>query len=197
MENAAEALKIAGFTLLFVTALSVAMTTVMQGKNASETIISYSDKTKYYSNIEVTNNSEKGNRIVSVYDIIPTLYRYKQEEYVVLFYNNNVTPLQIFNGDSKISEVDLTKKISYLNYNLEDKMQENWRQNDSTVKGHVDDVVEYLLNNHENGKFIETISTTTNKYTNNAGLSYDSTENTNSLENDIDTIRVITYTLKP
>lgn len=186
MENAAEALKLAGFTLLFVTALSVAMMTVMQAKKTSETIISYSDKTKYYSNIEVT-SSEDGNRKVSVYDIIPTLYRYKQEEYIVLFYNTNGTPLQIFNGDSKISKVDLTKKISYLNYNLEDKMQENWRTNDTTVKGHVDEVVTYLLENHDTAKFIETISTTTNKYKNNADVS--------ESEQTEDEIRVITYTL--
>lgn len=188
MENAAEALKIAGFTLLFVTALSVAMTTVMQGKNASETIISYSDKTKYYSNIEVNStNSEDGNRIVSVYDIIPTLYRYKQEEYIVLFEKNG-QPLQIYEGATSINKNDYSKKISYLNYNLEDKMQENWRQNDSTVKGHVDDVVEYLLNTHQNDKFIETITTTKNKYENNAGIS--------ESEKTEDEIRVITYTLQ-
>lgn len=190
MENAAEALKIAGFTLLFVTALSVAMTTVMQGKNASETIISYSDKTKYYSDIEVdSTNSEDGNRIVAVYDIIPTLYRYKQEEYVVLFYNANGTEsLPIFDGNSKIIDFGLNKKISYLNYNLEDKMQENWRQNDSTVKGHVDKVVEYLLKYYEDDKFIETITTKKNKYENNAGIS--------ESEKTEDEIRVITYTLQ-
>ena len=32
MENAAEALKLAGFTLLFVAALSIAMMTIMQAK---------------------------------------------------------------------------------------------------------------------------------------------------------------------
>ena len=69
MENAAEALKIAGFTLLFVVALSISMIAVMQGKHASEAVISYSDKSKYYANIEdevdvdsITDN--EGNRIV-------------------------------------------------------------------------------------------------------------------------------------
>lgn len=74
MENAAEALKMAGFTLLFVVALSVAMITIIQGKKASEDIISYSDKSKYYSEIESNNNSV--NRFVSISEITPTLYRY-------------------------------------------------------------------------------------------------------------------------
>ena len=78
MENAAEALKLAGFTLLFVAALSIAMVTIMQAKRTSEDVLSYSDKTRYSSNMETisdTSKFENGNRIVSVYDIIPTLYR--------------------------------------------------------------------------------------------------------------------------
>ena len=51
MENAAEALKLAGFTLLFVIALSVAMMTIMQAKRTSEQIITYSDKTKMSRNL--------------------------------------------------------------------------------------------------------------------------------------------------
>ena len=87
MENAAEALKLAGFTLLFVTALSIAMTFIMQGKSASETIIYNSDKSNYYSNIETDEPKTQngGNRVVSVNDIIPTLYRYSQENYIIIF----------------------------------------------------------------------------------------------------------------
>ena len=197
MEDAAEAIKIAGFTLLFVTALSIAMITVMQGKRTSEAIISYSDKTKYYSPVEqqidtsgngiLTNN--EGNRIVNIYDIIPTLYRYKQEEYIVLFENSARQPLQIYDGETNINKSDHTKKISYLNYNLEDKLQEEWTRNNDTVKKHVDDVVKYLLENYENEKFIETIGTEQNIYYNNAGLK----EELNKENEEV--IRVITYTL--
>ena len=79
MENAAEALKLAGFTLLFVAALSIAMVTIMQAKRTSEDVLSYSDNSRYLSNMEITDNGnfdDAGNRKVNVYDIIPTLYRY-------------------------------------------------------------------------------------------------------------------------
>ena len=194
MENAAEAIKLAGFTLLFVTALAIAMTTVMQGKKTSETIISYSDKTKYYSTVEHTQaTDDKGNRIVSIYDIIPTLYRYKQEEYIVLFEYESGQPLQIYEGDTKI---DYSKKISY----LEDKLQENWRQNDNTVKEHLDEIVKYLLDKYSNKKFIETIETTENIYYNNADItidtSSDQSQTTNDEKEENKEIRVIKYTLK-
>lgn len=194
MENAAEALKLAGFTLLFTAALAIAMTTVMQGKRTSETIISYSDKTKYYSIVEQTDATNGGNRIVSIYDIIPTLYRYKQEEYIVLFENSSNQPLQIYDGETNINKSDNLKNISYLNYNLEDKLQENWKQNDNTVKGHVDDVVKYLLENYKTKDFIETIEITDDIYHNNAGMSYEDTSNTED-EEDKREIRVIKYTL--
>ena len=58
MENSVEALKLAGFTLLFVVALSVAMMTIMQAKKTSEQIITYSDKTNYSSTIQENSNYE-------------------------------------------------------------------------------------------------------------------------------------------
>ena len=62
MENAAEALKLAVFTLLFVAALSIAMMTIMQAKKTSEQIIKYSDKTNYSSTIQENDSYENGNR---------------------------------------------------------------------------------------------------------------------------------------
>lgn len=202
MENSAEALKLAGFTLLFVTALTIALTTVMQGKRTSETIISYSDKTKYYSMVEQIDATKGGNRIVTIYDIIPTLYRYKQEEYIVLFENSNNQPLPIFDGETNINTSEYSKKISYLNYNLEDKLQEKWRQNDNTVKGHVDEIVKYLLNKYNDSKkftFIETIETTNDIYRNNADIIIDtSSDQSQTIDDEKEEnkeIRVIKYTL--
>ena len=102
MENAAEALKLAGFTLLFVAALSIAMVTIMQAKRTSQDVLSYSDKSWYSSNMEIDDPEKfkNGNRIVNVYDIIPTLYRYYQEKYIVLFYNGS-SPLEIYKGPIK------------------------------------------------------------------------------------------------
>ena len=148
MENAAEALKLAGFTLLFVAALSIAMVTIMQAKRTSQDVLSYSDNSRYLSNMEIVDKKkfdDAGNRIVNVYDIIPTLYRYYQEKYIVLFYNGN-SPLEIYKGPiKKANEVSDTESISYLNFELEDYKQAYWRDTTKSVKKHVNDIVKKLL----------------------------------------------------
>ena len=171
MENAAEALKLAGFTLLFVAALSIAMVTIMQAKRTSQDVLSYSDKSWYSSNMEIDDPEKfkNGNRIVSVYDIIPTLYRYYQEKYIVLFYNGS-SPLEIYKGPIKIAnEVSDTESISYLNFELEDYKQAYWRDTTKSVKKHVNNIVNNLLTYHSTDKFVETIYTTDNAYENNSG----------------------------
>lgn len=193
MENAAEALKLAGFTLLFVAALSIAMVTIMQAKRTSEDVISYSDNSRYLSNMEITDNGNfdnAGNRKVNVYDIIPTLYRYYQEKYIVLFYNGN-SPLEIYKGPIKnANEVSDTESISYLNFELEDYKQAYWRGTTKDVKLHVDEVVNNLLTSYSRATFVETIYTTDNAYLNNS-----SDNNTSSLRKKVDEpIRVIKYT---
>lgn len=189
MENAAEALKLAGFTLLFVAALSIAMVTIMQAKRTSEDVLSYSDNSRYLSNMEITDNGnfdDAGNRKVNVYDIIPTLYRYYQEKYIVLFYNGN-SPLEIYKGPIKnANEVSDIESISYLNFELEDYKQAYWRDTTKSVKKHVDNIVEKLLS-YNGATFVETIYTTTNAYLNNSG--------DNIPEKTVDDpIRVIKYT---
>ena len=169
MENATEALKIAGFTLLFVAALSIAMVTIMQAKRTSQDVLSYSDKTRYSSNIESdTSKFENGNRIVNVYDIILTLYRYYQEKYIVLFYNGS-SPLEIYNGPIKDKNSTIYERISYLNFELEDYKQAYWRGTTKDVKSHVDEVVNNLLTSYSRATFVETIYTTNNAYLNNSG----------------------------
>lgn len=185
MENAAEALKLAGFTLLFVAALAIAMMTIMQAKRTSEQIITFSDKTNYSSTIQENRNYENGNRIVSVYDIIPTLYRYNQEKYIVLFYNaNGTTPLEVFNGDVNTNNRNVS--ISYLNGELETYKDANWLKSTTSVKEHVDEIVKNLLKMN-NKNYVESLHTTTNAYENNSG-------DNNIPQKDSDTpIKVITY----
>lgn len=189
MENAAEALKLAGFTLLFVVALSVAMTTIMQAKRTSEQIITYSDKTNYSSTIQVdtTKQDEKGNRVVSVYDIIPTLYRYNQEKYIVLFFKADESPLEVFKGDLNTNNKNVS--ISYLNSELEAYKEAKWLQSTTTVKEHVRVIVQNLLA-MDKKTYVESLHTTTNAYENNSG-------DQNIPEKNSDTsIKVITYTQK-
>lgn len=190
MENSAEALKLAGFTLLFVVALSIAMMTIMQAKRTSEQIITYSDKTNYSSTIKVDNNKQdgQGNRIVSVYDIIPTLYRYNQEKYIVLFENSNGQPLPVYEGTVKPNSID-TEKISYLNGELEAYKEAKWLTSTTTVKEHVGVIVQNLLA-MGNKTYVESLHTTTNAYENNSG-------DQNIPQKNSDTsIKVITYKQK-
>lgn len=188
MENSAEALKLAGFTFLFVAALSIAMMTIMQAKRTSEQIITYSDKTNYSSTIQENNNYENGNRIVSVYDIIPTLYRYNQEKYIVLFEDTNGQPLTVYNGEVKPNSND-AENISYLNGELETYKKAKWLTSTTTVKEHVGIIVKNLLA-MGNKTYVESLHTTTNAYENNSG-------DQNIPEKNSDTsIKVITYTQK-
>ena len=194
MENSAEALKLAGFTLLFVAALSIAMMTIMQAKRTSEQIITYSDKTNYSSTIQENNNYENGNRIVSVYDIIPTLYRYNQEKYIVLFFNTDGSPLEVFEGDLNTNNKNVS--ISYLNGELEAYKDAKWLTSTTTVKQHVGEIVKNLLDMQENNpniRYVEGLYTTTNAYENNS--SDDDTKNLKK-EDGKTSIKVITYTQK-
>ena len=191
MENAAEALKLAGFTLLFVAALSIAMMTIMQAKKTSEQIIKYSDKTNYSSTIQENDSYENGNRIVSVYDIIPTLYRYNQEKYIVLFKDTNEQPLTVYNGEVKPNNRD-KEKISYLNGELEAYKEAKWLTSTTTVKQHVDGIVKNLLD-MDNKTYVESLHTTNNAYENNS--SDDGTKDLKK-EDEKTSIKVITYTQK-
>lgn len=189
MENSAEALKLAGFTLLFVIALSVAMMTIMQAKRTSEQIITYSDKTNYSSTIQENSNYENGNRIVSVYDIIPTLYRYNQEKYIVLFKDTNGQPLTVYKGDVKPNSRN-TEEISYLNGELEAYKEAKWLTSTTTVKQHVDGIVKNLLD-MDNKTYVESLHTTNNAYENNSS---DNATKALKKEDEKTSIKVITYT---
>lgn len=192
MENSAEALKLAGFTLLFVAALSIAMMTIMQAKRTSEQIITFSDKTNYSSTIQENDSYENGNRIVSVYDIIPTLYRYNQEKYIVLFKETNEQPLTVYNGEVKPNSNE-KEQISYLNGELEAYKEAQWLTSTTTVKQHVGEIVKNLLDMQENNpniRYVEGLYTTTNAYENNSG-------DQNIPQKNSDTsIKVITYKQK-
>ena len=188
MENSAEALKLAGFTLLFVIALSVAMMTIMQAKRTSEQIIAYSDKTNYSSTIQENDSYENGNRIVSVYDIIPTLYRYNQEKYIVLFEDTNGQPLTVYKGVVKSNSRD-EEEISYLNGELEAYKEAKWLQSTTTVKKHVGEVVEELLKK-SNTNYVESLYTTNNAYENNSS---DNATKALKKEDEKTSIKVIKY----
>lgn len=194
MENAVEALKMAGFMLLFIIALSITMITLTQAKTTSDSLVKNQDRQQSYQYIEVTGDLSKSlSRTVTLADIIPTLYRYAQEDYAVQFYTSSGSPLYIYeSGQIKngvpVKKNDLDLDTEHWIENGETRY-EDWRGNTTKIKQHVDDVVEYLLANYKNSNFEEKLGTTED---------YEESQDTNELVPDINKQykRIITYTLK-
>lgn len=194
MENAVEALKMAGFMLLFIIALSITMITLTQAKTTADSLVKNQDRQQSYQYIEVTGDLSKSlSRTVTLADIIPTLYRYAQEDYAVQFYTSSGSPLYIYeSGQIKngvpVKKNDLDLDTEHWIENGETRY-EDWRGNTTKIKQHVDNVVEYLLANYKNSNFEEKLGTTED---------YEESQDTNELVPDINKQykRIITYTLK-
>ena len=83
MENAADALLMGFSVLAFGLALSISLFAFNNVSVASETIINMRDRETSYTYVDYT--SEDTSRIVSVEDIVPSLYRAYKEQYLVRF----------------------------------------------------------------------------------------------------------------
>lgn len=94
MENAVDALKIAFAVLVFVIALTVAITMFTQLNQVSKIVLASSDITQYYE-YEIATDEQR-NRIVGLETIIPTLYKYYRENYTVLFLDEDGDPLPLY-----------------------------------------------------------------------------------------------------
>lgn len=194
MENAVEALKMAGFMILFIIALSITMITLTQAKTTADSLVKNQDRQQSYQYIEVTGDLSKSlSRTVTLADIIPTLYRYAQEDYAVQFYTSSGSPLYVYeSGQIKngvhVKKNDLDLDTEHWLENGETRYEE-WRGNTTKIKQHVDDVVEFLLVNYKNSNFEEKLGTTED---------YEESQDTNELVPDINKQykRIIIYTLK-
>ena len=194
MENAVEALKMAGFMILFIIALSITMITLTQAKTTADSLVKNQDRQQSYQYIEVTGDLSKSlSRTVTLADIIPTLYRYAQEDYAVQFYTSSGSPLYVYeSGQIKngvhVKKNDLDLDTEHWLENGETRYEE-WRGNTTKIKQQVDDVVEFLLANYKNSNFEEKLGTTED---------YEESQDTNELVPDINKQykRIITYTLK-
>lgn len=88
MENAADALKIAFAVLVFIIAIAIIFVMVSKVRTTADIVLYYSDKTNFYDHYSGNNEDEKtadenGNRIVTITEIISTLYRYYKESVAV------------------------------------------------------------------------------------------------------------------
>lgn len=89
MENAVEALKMAGSVLLFIIALSVVILAFSQTREAIDTVLRYSDR-EYWtiegdSRFYYLANENDTERYVGLETIIPTIYRANSEGFDIVF----------------------------------------------------------------------------------------------------------------
>lgn len=112
MENASDAIIMAGAVLIFVIALSVAMTVFSQARVTIDTVVYASDRTNYYEYIDIDISNNIKNRIVGLETIIPTLYKYYKENYTVVFLDENGKGLELYKTQ--------TNKANWTKYEKED-----------------------------------------------------------------------------
>jgi len=104
MENVADALKIAFGVLVFVTAITLLFIMIGHTRETADLTLTYADDTTYYA---WTNSTEK-NRIVTVADVITTIYRYYKESVAVTikFKNGDVYVLNLKHKEDE-TETDI------------------------------------------------------------------------------------------
>lgn len=95
MENASDAIIMAGAMLIFVIALTVAMTVFSQARATIDAVVYASDETNYYEYLDTGSHNVK-NRIVRLETVIPTLYKYYKENYTVVFLDSNGNGLGLY-----------------------------------------------------------------------------------------------------
>lgn len=191
MENAVEALKMAGFMLIFIMGLSVAMFMLSRATFTADSIIQNEDRQSTYQYIEVENPALGLARTVTLADIVPTLYRYHTERFAVQFYDASGAPLEIYTdeGGEPRNDLDLNTEIWYDSSG--NRHTASWVGNRQLINNHIDSVVKNLYNYYEDTNFIERL-----------GIVEDNTADPDGTgDTDIDINknykRIITYTVMP
>ena len=100
MENAVDALKMAGAVLLFVLAISVAIVSFGQAREAADTILDYKDRETVYIDGNLYYKTTGTERTVGLETIIPTIYRAYIENYKIVFegLDNPIYTLKLSGG---------------------------------------------------------------------------------------------------
>lgn len=87
MENAADALKMAGAVLLFVLAISIIILSFGQVRQSADTIIDYKDRETFYIDSSYYYEATGSERTVNLETIIPSVFRAYLENYKIVFEN--------------------------------------------------------------------------------------------------------------
>lgn len=137
MENATDALKIAFAIFVFVIAITLAFSLISQAKSTADHVLFYADKTNFY---DRPLYSKEGNRVVSVPDVISTLYRYYKESLCVTI----VLPEDTYKFDLNLSKSDLEK------FGLSQAPS-----TEKEVENMIEKFINDILNNYADDKFVE------------------------------------------
>lgn len=91
-ENIAQALKLAAFTLMFVLALAIGISSFSIAATTLSTLIEYSDRENDYTYID----SASSERVVSSETIVPTIMKAYVENYKIYFYNSDGSEMEVW-----------------------------------------------------------------------------------------------------
>ena len=114
MENAVDALKMAAAVMTFVLALGISISSFSQARTTAQILLDYTDREFDTQYAEDTGAKE---RIVGKETIVPTMYRAYKENYKILFYYSDGTPIELYtkteNGVNGVSVnyIDLEKDV--------------------------------------------------------------------------------------
>ena len=118
MENATDALKMAGAVLLFVLAISIIILSFGQVRESADTIIDYRDRETSYIEGNYYYEGNKNSRIVGLETIIPSIYRAYLENYKIVFSSDILgKPIYKINGNEK-HLIDLENSSNETNITL-------------------------------------------------------------------------------
>lgn len=159
MENAAEALKMAFYVIVFVLALALSINMFTKAKATSDIVLTAADESRYYEYDQITVSNigssvdSAGNRIVGLETIIPTLYKYDKERYRVEFKKASA---DILNNSDYLSDLDIldnltiytstsktaqNKDIYYFDISEEENRAEPWVGSSDQIKLHLDAIL--------------------------------------------------------
>lgn len=92
MENASEALYMAFAVLIFVLALSISISSFSLARQTSQAVVELTDREYDYTYVSIGDTT----REVGAETIVPALYRAYKENYIVIFFDKNGDPLNVY-----------------------------------------------------------------------------------------------------
>ncbi len=126
MENAAEALKMAGAVLLFVLAISIIIASFGQLIQSADTIIDYKDRETFYIDAQYYYKGDSTERTVNLETIVPSVFRAYLENYKIIFEGLG-KPLYRISASYEENGIMQTEEIEKRSLDLETNQNTKYR----------------------------------------------------------------------